>query len=208
MVNKVNQLKALIGAAARPNKYRVTFDVPTAVVYAKDNHSTGRTFDILCKATTFPSMTIGQIELFNQGRKLIIPGDTSYTNTWTLTFYQTEDHAIRKAMIAWMKRADHWQGNSHSGEPSNVMTDLNVEQLDSDGNPTVMYTFHNAFVQEIGEITLGDDQQDTAMEFDVTFSFTDWTVGAPSNTSDTVNQPEFSNIETNNIVSSDAGQEQ
>ena len=208
MANKVNQLKSILGAAARPNKYRVTFDVPAAVNYAKDDHNTGRTFDILCKASSFPSMTIGQIEVFNQGRKLVIPGDTSYTNTWTLTFYQTEDHAIRKAMIAWMKRTDHWQGNSHSGEPANVMTDLNVEQLDSNGNATVMYTFHNAFVQEIGEITLGDDQQDTAMEFDVTFSFTDWTVGAPGSTSDTVNNPEASNIESNNAVAADAGDEQ
>lgn len=207
MANKVNQLKSLIGAAARPNKYRVTFDIPSAVNYTKDNHNSGRTFDILCKASSFPSMTIGQIEVWNQGRKLIIPGDTTYTNSWTLSFYQTEDHAIRKAMIAWMKRTDHWQGNSHSGEPSNVMTDLHVEQLDSDGNPTIMYTFHNAFVMEIGEITLGDDQADTPMEFDVTFSFTDWTTGKSGSTTDTVNSPEFENLETNNTVSSDAGQE-
>jgi hypothetical protein len=71
-----------------------------------------------------------------------------------------------------------------------------------------MYTFHNAFVQEIGEVTLGDDQIDTAMEFDVTFSFTDWTVGAPGSTSDTVNNPEAANLESNNAVANDAGAEQ
>ena len=207
MANKINQLKSLIGAAARPNKYRVTFDVPAVVSYAKGDNNSGKSFDILCKASSFPGMTIGQIEVFNQGRKLIIPGDTSYTNTWTLSFYQSEDHAIRKAMIAWMKRLDHFQGNSHAGDPTNVMTNLNVEQLDSDGNATVMYTFHNAFPQEVGEVTLGDDQQDTAMEFDVTFSFTDWTVGAPGNTSDSVNQPEVQNLKTGNAVASDTGNE-
>ena len=31
--------------------------------------------------------------------------------------------------------------------------------------------------QEIGEISLGDDTQDTPMEFSCTFSFSDWTVG-------------------------------
>lgn len=205
MANKVNQLKALIGAAARPNKYRVKFDLPYAVVYAKDDHNSGRTFDILCKASAFPSVTLGQIELWNQGRKLIIPGDTSFSNSWTLSFYQTEDHAIRKAMIAWMKRADHWHGNSHSGEPSNVMIDMNVQQLDSDGAPTVMYTFHNCFPTEVSEISLGDDQADTAMEFDTTFSFTDWSVGDAFGTRDDLNQPELPNKESDNIVSSDQG---
>jgi len=173
MANKVAELKAAIGAAARPNKYRVNFSVPAAVPTA----SNLGTVDTLCKAAVFPSVSVGQIEVFNQGRKLVIPGDTSYGNTWTLTFYQTEDHAIRKDMLAWLKAADHFQDNSHSGNPTAILGELSVEQLDSAGNPTVMYTFHNVFVQEVGEVSLGDDQQDTAMEFDVTFSFTDWVVG-------------------------------
>lgn len=173
MANKLAELKSAIGAAARANKYRVNFSVPSAVPTTSDLS----TVDTLCKASNFPSMTIGQIEVFNQGRKLILPGDTSYTNTWTLTFYGTEDHAIRKDMISWMKAADHFQNNSHSGNPAALMGELSVEQLDSAGNATVRYTFHNVFVQEVGEIALGDDTQDTAMEFDVTFSFTDWVVG-------------------------------
>lgn len=77
-----------------------------------------------------------------------------------------------------MVAADHFQTNTHSGQPNNILGELSVEQLDSAGNPTVKYTFHNVFVQEVAEITLGDDTQDTAMEFDVTFSFSDWTLGS------------------------------
>lgn len=173
MANKLAELKSALGAAARPNKYRINFSIPAAV----PTTSNQGTIDTLCKAAVFPSVSVGQIEVFNQGRKLIIPGDTTYTNTWTLTFYQTEDHAIRKDMLAWMKAADHFQDNSHSGNPTALMGELSVEQLDSAGNPTVKYTFHNVFVQEVGEVSLGDDQVDTPMEFDVTFSFTDWVVG-------------------------------
>ena len=57
------------------------------------------------------------------------------------------------------------------------MGELSVEQLDSAGNATVRYTFHNVFVQEVGEIALGDDTQDTPMEWNVTFSFSDWVLG-------------------------------
>jgi hypothetical protein len=174
MANKLAELKSALGAGARANKYRVNFAVPAAV----STSSNLQNVDTLCKASNFPSMTIGQIEVFNQGRKLIIPGDTTYTNAWTLTFYNTEDHALRKDMIEWMRAADHFQSNSHSGNPAALMGELSVEQLDSAGNATAKYTFHNVFVQEVGELSIGDDQVDTIQEFDVTFSFTDWVVGS------------------------------
>lgn len=169
----LSQLKQALGAVARPNKYRINFSIPAAVPVKSDLSNA----DVLCKATSFPSMTIGQIEVWNQGRKLPIPGDTSFTTTWNVTFYGTEDHALRKDLISWMIAADHFQTNTHSGQPNNILGELSVEQLDSAGNPTVKYTFHNVFVQEVAEITLGDDTQDTAMEFDCTFSFSDWVIG-------------------------------
>lgn len=191
MANKIAELKNTLGVGARPNKYRVNFTIPAAVPTTSDLSSA----NTLCKATTFPSMTIGQIEVWNQGRKLMLPGDTTYTNTWTVTFYQTEDHAIRKDMIAWMKAADHFQNNEHSGNPTALLGELSVVQLDSAGNDTVSYTFHEVFVQEVSEISIGDDQVDTAMEFDVTFSFTDWVVGT-----DALNDPSAGNPATENDI--------
>jgi hypothetical protein len=173
MANKLAELKSALGAGARANKYRINFSVPAVVATTSNLQNV----DTLCKASNFPGMTIGAIEVFNQGRKLLIPGDTTYTNTWALTFYNTEDHAFRKDMIAWMKAADHFQNNQHSGNPGAIMTELSVEQLDSAGNPTAKYTFHNVFVSEIGELAVGDDTADTIQEFDVTFSFSDWVVG-------------------------------
>lgn len=168
------KLKNALGAVARPNKYRINFSIPSAVPVKSDLANA----DLLCKATSFPSMTIGQIEVYNQGRKLVIPGDTSFTNSWNVTFYQTEDHALRKDLISWMVAADHFQTNTHSGNPNSILGELSVEQLDSAGNATAKYTFHNVFVQEVAEITVGDDTLDTPMEFDVTFSFSDWTLGS------------------------------
>lgn len=174
MSGELSRLKNALGAVARPNKYRINFSIPSAVPIKSDLSQA----DVLCKATSFPSMTIGQIEVFNQGRKLVIPGDTSFTTTWEVSFYGTEDHALRKDLISWMVAADNFQKNAHSGNPNNILGELSVEQLDSAGNATVKYTFHNVFVQEIGEITLGDDTQDTAMEFSATFSFSDWVTGS------------------------------
>lgn len=173
MPNELSKLKNTLGAVARPNKYRINFSIPSAVPIKSDLSSA----DVLCKSTSFPSMTIGQIEVWNQGRKLVIPGDTSFTTTWEVTFYGTEDHALRKDLISWMLSADNFQKNTHSGNPNDILGELSVEQLDSAGNATVRYTFHNVFVQEVGEIALGDDTQDTAMEFSCQFSFSDWVLG-------------------------------
>lgn len=173
-MSKLSELKNALGAVARPNKYRINFSIPASVPTKSDLSVA----DVLCKATSFPSVTIGQIEVFNQGRKLVIPGDTSFTTTWEVTFYGTEDHALRKDLLSWMLSADNFQKNTHSGNPNNILGELSVEQLDSAGNATTKYTFHNVFVQEIGEIALGDDTQDTPMEWSCTFSFSDWIVGS------------------------------
>lgn len=173
MAGELSKLKNALGSVARPNKYRINFSIPAAVPTTSDLADA----DILCKATSFPSMTIGQMEVWNQGRKLPIPGDTTFTNTWAVTFYGTEDHGLRKDLISWMVAADHFQTNTHSGNPNNILGELSVEQLDSAGNATIRYTFHNVFVQEVSEITLGDDTVDTPMEFEATFSFSDWVVG-------------------------------
>lgn len=173
MSNKISELKSAVGAGARPTKYRFNFSVPSAVSTSSDLSKA----DALAHATSFPGKTIGQIEVWNQGRKLVIPGDTSYSNTWQVTFYGTEDHALRRDLLAWMKACDSFQSNMHSGNPSAVLGEMSVEQLDSAGNATAKYTLHNVYPQDIGEVTLDDSTIDTIEDFDCTFSFTDWVVG-------------------------------
>jgi len=191
MPNKLAELKSAIGAGARASKYRINFSIPSTV----PNTSNLQDADALCKATQFPGMTIGQIEVWGQGRKLILPGDTAYENSWTVSFYLTEDHGLRKDMISWMKSADHFQNNQHSGSPSEVMGELSVEQLDSAGNPTAKYTFHNVFVSEVGAVEISDETVDTVSEFDTTFTFTDWVVGDGE-----LNDPLSGNSATENAI--------
>lgn len=191
MANKLAELKSAIGAGGRPNKYRINFSVPSAVPVTSNLQNA----DLLCKATQFPGVTLGGIEVFNQGRKMMIPGDTTYENSWTMTFYNTEDHALRKDMISWLKSADHFQNNTHSGNPGSVMGEMSVEQLDSAGNPTAKYTFHNLYVSEVAALDVGDDLIDTIQEFDVTFTFSDWVVGSGE-----LNEPSAGNTASENDV--------
>ena len=172
-MSTITELTTTIGAAARANKYRVSFVYPTGV----QGQTKLDEVDVLAKAATAPTKELGQIELWNQGRKLIIPGDTTFDNAWTVTFYLTEDHMLRYDMVKWMDACDHYQKNLHSGDPTQVFAELRIEQLDSAGNVTAQYTLHNAFPQAVGEISYGADQVDTVAEFDVTFTYSDWVTG-------------------------------
>ena len=193
MSNKIAELKSAIGSGARASKYLINFSIPSTI----STTSLLENAAVLCKSATFPEVTLGMIELFAQGRKLPLPGDTAYTNSWTLTFYTTEDHGLRRDMVAWLKACDHFQNNEHSGNPSSVMGELSVSQLDSAGVETAKYTFHNVYVSGVGEMTVGSDQIDTVLEFDTTFTFSDWVVG-----SDSTNKPESVTAPTLNDIAS------
>lgn len=179
MANKINELKVALGAGARANKYRINFTFPANL----DSGTDMSKFDVLAHAAAFPGKTIGVIEVFNQGRKLPLYGDTTFSNTWTITMYNREDHGIRRAMANWMKAVDNFQENKHSGVPSSIMVDMSVEQLDSAGNATCKYTFHNVWPSDLPEFTVDDSTADTVQEFDVTLTYSDWVIGDGENDS-------------------------
>jgi len=169
----IRELASVLGSAARANKYRVTFAYPSGV-----GGETGlEDVDVLAKTATAPTKEIGMIELWEQGRKLIIPGDTTFDNAWPVDLYLTEDHQFRYDLIKWMDACDNFQTNRHTGNPVAVMTDLRVEQLDSAGEVTAQYTLHNCFPQSVGEVSWAADSADTPAEFNVTFAYTDWVTG-------------------------------
>ena len=169
----INELSSVLGAVGRANKYRVSFTWAPAV----QGTTNLKDVDVLAKAATAPTRELGQIELWRQGRKLIIPGDTVYDNAWSVDFYLTEDHQLRKDLVKWMDACDNFQENKHSEDPTQIFGELRVSQLNSKGDVTATYTLHNCFPQTIGEISYGADSADTPGEFNVIFAYTDWVTG-------------------------------
>lgn len=175
MSNRINKIKSTLskGSAARSSKYVVYFSLPPEVTKS----ATLEEMSFMCKSATFPSVTIGQIEFWNQGRKLPIPGDTSYETLWTVTFYNDANHSIRRTFLAWQAGIDNFQSNTHSGNPGGLFVDMKVCQIDSLEKETAVYTFHNVWVQSVGEISVSADSVDQVQEFDITFSFSDFVIG-------------------------------
>ena len=171
--NKIRQIESVLGTSGRSNKYRFSFAWPRGLQGNTDLASV----DVLAKSATAPERELGVIELWNQGRKHVIPGDTAFSNSWALDFYLGENHSLRYDMMRWQVACDNFHKNMHTGNPSAIFADLRVEQLDSAQKVTAVYTLHNCFPTTVGEVAYGDDSENTPTEFNVTFSFTDFVVG-------------------------------
>jgi hypothetical protein len=167
-INGLQELKNELKAGARPNKYRLHLPSIAGGPGAVQQ-------DVLAKATSLPETAIGVIDVWNQGRKLPIAGDKTYTSTWDVTFYNTQALEIRGMMEDWMKSIDDVQGHTREWQfNGDYMQDLQVEQLDGQNGVTATYKIYNAWPSNISAVDLADDAQDTVSEFTVTFSYSHW----------------------------------
>jgi len=184
-LNKISDLENVLGATGRQNKYRVTLTFPGAVGSNVD----AKAIDVLAKSATAPQKEIGVIELWNQGRKLPIPGDTTFDNTWEVSFYLGETHDIRTDLLKWQDACDNFYRNIHTGDPAAIFATVLVEQLDSAMNVTAQYTLYNVWPSVVGEIAYDDSAENSPIELSVTFTYSHWVVG-------TGDYPDYSNSYT------------
>lgn len=171
MANVVQKLKAALGPGARQSKYRINMSMPSQV---KGNY--GESIDVLCNAQSFPGVQQGPIEVYSQGRKLVLPGETEYENTWSVTFYMTEGHELRKQFLSWMKEMDDFHNNKHQGNLSQLMVDAEVSQLNHNEKVVQTYEFRDLHPQNVTEVDLSDETQNQVQSFVVTFAYTSWVV--------------------------------
>ena len=139
----------------------------------------------LCKAASFPGVTIEPIVIPFRGRQIKVAGDKTF-ESWELTFYNDNQFVVRKAYEAWssnMVSHDTGLGNlvSIQGGADSYKRDLEVVQLDKKtGTATTnVYYFKGAFPSTISPIELDYDNGDI-QQFTVTMEYDYWTTTAGS----------------------------
>lgn len=164
----ISALKDKLKQGQRPNKYKIDVQQPEGVQDLKD-------MNILCSQASFPGVTVQTIEVYQQGRKLVLPGHTEYDNTWEVTCYQTEGHDLRKELIKWKDHIDNFKQNKHQSNPlDSTSGGTSVTQLDAQGNNAMAYEFQGLFPSDIGQVDLSDESQNQIQTFSVTFTYTSW----------------------------------
>lgn len=166
--SKLNNLKMALGVGGRTNKYRVML---TAGGFNQDQ----RLIDTLVQNVTLPGRSLNDIEVWVQGRLIVVAGDASYEGSWTLTFIDTQDHKVRRSFISWMDYIDDFNNHErYAVNAASYMGTAKVQQLSTiDNTVQVSYILFNIYPKSISDITYNDEQSEL-IKFDVEFKYTHW----------------------------------
>lgn len=173
-----NLLDKTIGDGARASKFEcfVVFSNPSIGPSAEDVVA-------LTKTSQFPGKSHDVIDLKYKGRTIPIKGQTKYDNTWTCTFYMTQDHKLKHDFEVWVEALDQQHNMSGSlgfGVKATqaahgsigYTTEMKIAQLDFHGSQeTVIYTLHNVFPKSVSAIDVDYSQVGTILEVTVEFSY-------------------------------------
>lgn len=158
---------ALTSGGSRPNQFMVQLSFPTfvpgqAIAVARSS--------FLITAAELPGQTINPAIAMYRGREVKFAGDRIF-NPWTVTILNDAEMSIRNALEQWMNGMEDLVDKRGRLHPSEYQRDLDVFQLDRNGNITKAYKMVNAFPMDISPVALSFDINDQISSFSATFQY-------------------------------------
>lgn len=157
------------GGGARPNLYMVRFNFPPGI---EAGDSSSKSY--LCKAASLPESTIGMVNVPFMGRSIKVAGDKEFAD-WTVTMLTDTDMDGRKSFERWMNLMNSHQLNLGVNAPLAYYANLSVDMLGRNGEVIYTTDLKACFPINVGELTLGYDNNDAIAEYPVTFAVNYWT---------------------------------
>ena len=161
------------GGGARPNRYEVILTFPTLVT----NPEATRKASFTCKAASLPASNMGEVAVPYMGREVKVAGDKTF-DPWTVTIINDTDFSVRDTFERWVDRIlGHVSNYAASGweNPNNYYANAVVRQFGRENNKVLKeYEISGLFPTQVGEISLGYDQNDSVEEFTVNFALNYW----------------------------------
>lgn len=169
-------LNRVVGDGARPTRWDCFVYFP-----AQDDKYTNMSQDIkaLVKTSQFPGKTNEPIEFKFKGHTIPLKGATVYDNSWSCTFYLTEDHGLKSFFEDWIESLDH-QHYSREVKPNvkdfimeeGYTSTVRIMQKDFTGTKdTAVYELYNVFPKSIEAIDVDYSEITSISEFTVEFSY-------------------------------------
>lgn len=141
----------------RPNRFRVIMPQVPNPFYVK--------------ASNLPSTTVGEVEVKFQGRSIWLPGEKKFPNTWTVTVYNEGTGTARRTLDALMQANVETISNIANPAPESIKQQATVQQLNRADAVTQTYMLVGCWVNEIGDVTVDHEEEDTIETFDVQLKF-------------------------------------
>jgi hypothetical protein len=155
------------GGGARANLYIVDLQPPA-------KYNLDRKHQVLAKAASLPTSTIGVAPVSYMGRTIKLAGDRTFDD-YNVTFYNDLDFHVRGVIESWINDMNANVSNIGASAPSSYFGAIDVYQLAKSKQKIYKYSFRHVFPTTITDIALGADTVDAVEEFSATCALTDWT---------------------------------
>ena len=162
---------ALTNGGARPNQFAVQLSFPT---YVTSQSLAVARAPFLVSVAELPGQTVNPAIVQYRGREVKFVGDRVYA-PWTITVLNDAEMSIRTAMEQWMNGMEDYANKFGRLQPSEYQRDMQVFQLDRNGNALKSYNIVNAFPVDLSPVALDFGANDQISSFTVTFQYQHFT---------------------------------
>lgn len=177
---------ALPKGGAKSNKYQVEITIPL-VLKTYYEHSGAyneklNTFTTLCHDVSLPGQSMTTPSIWVKGQEFKQRGKIKFDSSFRCKFYLDESHLQKRAMDAWMRAMDLFNGpvvgtilpfalgglggtiinaiSQFTGNKMAVgyMSEINISQLVGDNQKSATYKFYHAFPIRVSDISYSGEQ--------------------------------------------------
>ena len=143
-------------------------------------------FAFLCRGTSVPALTIGEVAVPYRGRQIYVSGDRTY-EPWTITVMSDRTQQMRAFFEQWQNHigdiGNRTDRSNIGQQPANYYGTAALQQKDRNDAILRTYYLYDVWPTTIDAVELNYETNDAVLEFGVTFRFNYMTVaGAGSST--------------------------
>lgn len=162
---------ALTNGGARPNQFMVQLSFPS---YVGSQAIAVARAPFLVSVAELPGQTVTPATVLYRGREVKFVGDRVFS-PWTITVLNDAEMSIRTAIEQWMTGMEDLSTKVGRMQPSEYQRDMQVYQLDRNGNVLKGYSLINAFPVDLSPVALDFGANDQISNFTVTFQYQHFT---------------------------------
>jgi hypothetical protein len=158
---------ALTNGGLRPNQFAVQISFPTYVPGAALAVSRS---PFLVNIAELPGQTVNPAVVLYRGREVKFSGDRIYA-PWTMTALNDSQLSVRNGLEAWMSGMEDLQTKTGRLNPAEYQRNIDIFQLDRNGNILKSYTLLDAFPVDLTPVALDFGANDTISTFSCTWQY-------------------------------------
>jgi len=158
---------ALSQGGARPNQFMVQLSFPTFVTGGSQAVLKA---PFLVSVAELPGQTVNPAIVQYRGREVKFVGDRTFA-PYTMTILNDSEMSIRNAFESWMNGMEDLGSKFGRLSPYDYQRDLDIFQLDRNGNVLKSYKIVNAFPVDMSPVALDFGANDQISTFQLTLQY-------------------------------------